>query len=177
MRTYKSDLSVKGLRKLADDLREYKNVILPRNTEDFVRELSDAGIRVAEMNKGTAFADYVTFTRDIKPTKYNYQCKAVIIGFNSMQNIQQWLGEGGTTIEAEVNSIMMMEYGSGQHARSGYRGTFPNQTHAMQPKWGWVNMNGEWCTSEGYRPRMPMYKAWVEMLTDIIIIGRRCFSR
>lgn len=173
-RTFKSDLSVKGLRELQKQLKAYKNVTLPNNVDRFVRELSLMGFEVAVKNKGE-FKDYIKVERKLKDTKYNYQAKAVIIVFNNKQNIVTWL-RGGTEVSAEVNSVMMAEYGSGQHAISGWRGTFPNQKHAFQNQWYWIGLDGEKHSSEGVHPSMPIYRAYVDMLTSIYIVGRRCFG-
>lgn len=174
-RKFECELSVKGLRQLAKDLRYYKNTTLTDNVKEFVNELSDIGIKVANYNKG-AFDEYITFTKDIVNTKYKYQCKAVIIGVNSKQNIAEWVTKG-VVHQAEVNSIMMAEYGSGQYAFAGHRGTFPNQKHAFESTWYWVDLNGETHSSHGVRPAEPMYKAFMEMWSEIDTVARRCFTR
>lgn len=174
-RSYKSDLSVKGLRELQRQLKEYKNTILPNNVEYFVSELSQMGYNVALRNKGE-FKDYIEIEKKLVDSKYNYKAKAVIIAFNSVQNIVEWM-RGGVVVSAEVNSVLMAEYGSGQHARSGWRGTFPDQTHAFENQWFWVDLDGTKHSSEGVKPTMPIYKAYIDMLTSIYIVGRRCFER
>lgn len=174
-RVYSSDLSVKGLRELQRQLKQYKNQILPDNVEYFVSELSKQGFNVAVRNKGE-FKDYIKVERKLVDSKYNYQAKAIIIVFNNRQNIVEWI-RGGEVVSAEVNSVLMAEYGSGQHARSGWRGTFPNQTHAFENQWYWVDLDGVKHSSEGVHPSMPIYRAYIDMLTSIYIVGRRCFSR
>ena len=113
--------------------------------------------------------------------KYNYRCSAILTGYNASQNIVRWVSFNGIT-EAEVNSIMMAEYGSGQFAINGHRGTFPNQKHAFEDSWWYATEIGpdgrptDWHRNSGVTPTMPMYKAWYEMKTTIYLVGRRVFN-
>lgn len=179
-RVFKASLSLKDLRQLNKDIRYYKNQILPYKLEELLEGLTDAGIRVARMNCGE-FGSYIGFVKMVNRNKYNYKCSAVLIGHNSSQNIVEWVYFGGIK-QAEVSSILMAEYGSGQHAIGGHRGTFPNQTHANEDSWWYateVDAEGHptnWHRNFGVKPTMPMYKAWYEMKMDMYLIGRRVFN-
>lgn len=186
-RTFSSDLSVKGLRELQKELREYKNNILKTNVQVFVEELSKAGIQAAAFaSKGNAFGNFIGFVKEVEPTKYNYQARAYLIGMNLAPMFSTYISrdEGGHTIEktVELNPIMMAEYGAGVYARFDYRGTFPDQTHAMENQWYYataLDSKGRptnWQVSSGVRPTMPMKKAVDEIIAQIDAIAIKCFS-
>ena len=184
-RVFKTDLSLKGLRELNKQIREYKNHTLPTKVEQLVNELADKGISVGKVNCG-GFGNYIGFRKDIVDTKYNYQCKAIIIAYNSRPNIVRWVSWEGIK-EAEVNSLMMAEFGSGSHARGGYRGTFPNDegrdSHGLEDLWWYatdIDANGNptnWHMSTGVSPSRPTYWAWLEMKSDIVQTARAVFDR
>lgn len=174
-RVYSSNLSVKGLRELQKQLREYKNHILPNNVEYFVSELSKIGYDVAYKRRGQ-FQDYISVEKKLVNSKYNYKAKAIVIVFNSAQNIVEWM-RGGQVVSAEVNSVLMAEYGSGQHARNGWRGTFPNQTHAFEDMWFWVDLEGKKHSSRGVEPTEPIYWAYINICLEVESVAKRCFER
>lgn len=184
-RTFKSDLSVKGLRKLAKDLREYKNSIMKTKVSEFVNALADSGIKVARIQADhNQFGAYIGFVKDVKPTKYNYQAKALVIGMNKVPYIARWVNKNGVQ-EAEVNSLMMAEFGSGQYAIQGYRGTFPNnenrESYGLKDQWGYVPVDssgvaGELQLTSGEMPTKPMLSAYNVMKFQIESIARRVFS-
>lgn len=171
---FKCDLSVKKLRELEKQIRNYKNQILVDNMDRFVDELSKIGYTISYNNRGE-FKDYIEVRRDLQNTKYNYQAKAVVIVFNSAENIVEWI-RGGATVSAEVNSVLMAEYGSGQHSRNGWRGTFPNQTHAFEDFWFWIDADGKQHSQEGVEPSRPIQRAYLEMWLSLYNVGRRCFE-
>lgn len=178
-RVFKSDLSVKGLRKLQKELRQYQRVTFKNQLRQFVSELADVGIRIAKLNKGE-FGDYIGFVKELQDTKYNYKTKALVIGLNQVPNVVTWLKKGGAH-SVEVNSIMMAEFGSGQFAVNGHRGTFPDQKHAMEDEWSYIPIvDGqlkEQETSSGVNPTMPLFRASIEMQNQIETIANRVFSR
>lgn len=179
-KTFKSNLSVKGLNELKKQIRSYQQVTLKNNLEEFLNQLTDAGINVAYQNTGD-FKQFIGFTKQVDATKYNYKFTGILIGSNVATNISRWISYDGVT-EKEVNSLMMAEYGSGQFALAYHRGTFPDQTHAFEDSWWYATDIGadgrptNWHRSEGVKPTMPMYRAWYEMRMDIVTIARRVFG-
>lgn len=187
-RTFTSDLSVKGLRNLQKQLREYKNQTLPNNVAYFASELARVGIQIATIaSRSNAFGSHIAFTKEIEPTKYNYQARAIIIGANTVPMFSTYYSydESGHTVEktVELNPIMFAEYGAGVYARFNYRGTFPDQQHAFQDSWAYATELDEegrptnWQVSSGVSPSMPLEKAKNEMITQINSIAMMCFQR
>lgn len=179
-RVYKSTVSLKDLRQLNKDILFYKNHILPDKQAELLEALTDAGIRIARANCGE-FGSFIGFVKMVNGSKYNYKCSAILTGYNASQNVVEWVYYGGVK-QAEVSSILMAEFGSGQHAIGGHRGTFPNQEHADEPVWFYATEtdgNGHpinWHSNFGVKPSKPMYWAWCEMKIELTAIGRRVFS-
>lgn len=178
-RAFRSDLSVKGLRKLQKELRQYQRVEFKSKLQRFVSELADVGIRMAKLNRGE-FKEYIGFVKEVRDTKYNYQSKALVIGLNQVPNVVTWLKDGGAH-SVEINSLMMAEFGSGQFAVAGHRGTFPDQKHAFEDEWSYIPIvDGrlmEEETSSGVHATMPMFRAYIDMKNQIETIANRVFSR
>ena len=180
VRVYNSTVSLKDLRQLNKDILDYKNHILPQKEEELLEALSDAGIRIARANCGE-FGSFIGFVKMVNQSKYSYKCSAVLTGYNASPNIVEWVYFGGIK-RAEVSSILMAEFGSGQHAIGGHRGTFPNQEHADEPVWFYATEtdgNGHpinWHKNYGVKPSKPMYWAWCEMKIELTAIARRVFS-
>lgn len=179
-RVYKSTVSLKDLRQLNKDILFYKNHILPDKQAELLEALTDAGIRIARANCGE-FGSFIGFVKTVNGSKYNYKCSAILTGYNASQNVVEWVYYGGIK-QAEISSILMAEFGSGQHARYGHRGTFPNQKHADEPVWFYATEtdgNGHpinWQSNFGVKPSKPMYWAWCEMKIELTAIARRVFS-
>lgn len=178
-RTFEAKLSLAGMRDLKKQLVNYRKNTLTDCVNDFVNALIDDGIQIAYLNTGE-FDGYIGFFKEIPTTKYNYQTVGYLIGRNTQENISRWLYKGQIK-EVEVSSILMAEFGSGRYARSGWRGTFPNQKHAFEDSWHWTPVEdgviGTVQTSEGTSPSMPMYKAALEMKSRIYEIAKTSFER
>lgn len=177
-KVFKSDLTVKGLRQLKKALREYQQVTLTDNLHYIVQELCNLGKTTAQATIGSPWGAYVSFETDVQDTKYNYKVRGVMYGFNSSINIVTWIGKGEIQREAEVNSILMAEFGSGQYASpASMRGTFPHQTHAFQNVWYWKSLDGKWEHSSGVKPQRPMRMAYLNMMKDYEQIAIKAMSR
>lgn len=177
-RVFKSDLTVKGLRQLKKALREYQQVTLTENLKYMVDELCSIAKTTASVEVGSEWGAYVAFETEVQDTKYNYKIRGFMYGFNQSINIVTWIGEGGLPREAEVNSILMAEYGSGQFANPAYwRGTFPNQTHAFDDYWRWQTTDKVWHFSRGSKPTKPMSKAFLRVLTEYEAVATKALSR
>ena len=163
-RVFKTDLSVNGLRKLKKDIRAYQRQTLPNLLREYISRLADDGIYIAKLSAGySEFAPYVVFVKEFKDSKYLYNPTVILVGKNAIPCIKQWFRDN-ELIEKEVNAIMMLEYGSGQFAKNGYRGTFPDQIHAKENSWWYATErdsegNFIWHYADGERASQPMIHA------------------
>lgn len=183
----KINLSKNGIEQLERQINAYKR-LLPRRCKIFVEKLTDVGIKVGENVLGSSEyedASVVYFYKEVEPVANG--CKAILIGANRYNIIEQWVvkqGKEGEQIkQAEVSPILMAEFGSGWGAKNpkgieGYgQGTFPGQTHAFDVfGWSWKDINGVWHHSDGVDASMPMYNAWMEMHTQITKIAKEVFA-
>ena len=181
-RVFRSDLSVKGLRKLQKELRAYQRRTLPDMLTRFISELADTGVYIAKLNAGRSnFAPYVAFVKEVKDTKYLYKPTVVIIGKNAVPCFKQWYKDN-ELIEREVNALMMTEYGSGQYAEPfGYRGTFPEQTHADENGWWYATEkdaegNFVWHYTHGEIATEPMRHARDAVIRYVDMVAQRVFG-
>lgn len=143
--------------------------------ELFVSELADVGIEVAKSNTYVEYdAHYVNmgslleFSKPITTSDNNTVCTLTVTG---QLYTKEW--EGGS---AQVNPLLMAEFGSGAKAVDGHRGTFPNQHVAFLESWKWKDKNsGQVFESRGSAPSRPMLKAKEEMERQIQAVAQRVF--
>lgn len=185
-RVFKTDLSVKGLRQLQKELRNYQRQTLPQMLREYVDRLADSGIKLAKVTiRGSEFAPYVGFYREDKDNKYGYKVSAVIVGTNTVPCFKQWFRDD-ELIEQQVNSLMMIEYGSGSHADPAmYRGTFPRsdgqESKGLKNVWFYAterNADGSynWIMTSGERALKPMRKARDMVIRDAEKVAHRVFG-
>lgn len=145
------------------------------------------GISVASVNTGE-FGDLIGFMKEVNPEKYG--ATAVLIARSSPYPVQ-WMNQDGIQ-EVDINPILMAEFGSGflaSDAGAGAenaeialklgmgQGTFPGQTHAFQDGgWKWMDLDGEWHESIGIAPSMPVWKAYIEIKSDIEAVAKAVFG-
>ena len=55
-------------------------------------------------------------------------------------------------------------------------GSFPGQTHALNDYWWYRDKDGRLRFSQGTEAAMPMYKASVEIISQIELIAREVFG-
>lgn len=150
---------------------------IQRRGEIFVEELADIGITVAKQKlNGFPHGELVYFTKDISDTGTGVSC---ILYADASTYTTEWLVfENGAEVtkSAEVNPLLMAEFGSGSKAIEGHRGTFPNQKHAFAPFWHWKDTNNNWHTSSGTTPTRPLASAVEEMKQQIGDVAKRVFS-
>lgn len=184
-RVFTSDLSVKGLRQLKKDLRAYQRQTLPGLLKRYIDELADVGIYIAKISAGySEFAPYIGFYKETQDTKYAYQYRAIMVGKNAIPCFKRWYRDN-KLIEREVNALMMAEYGSGQFALPGHRGTFPRgddkKSKGLRDVWWYAtekdgNDNYVWQMAQGDRPAQPMLNARDAIIRDADLIARRVFG-
>ena len=99
---------------------------LQRKLADFVIELADIGITVAKANTYVEYdeqyinmGDMLEFSKETVIEDTGVTCVLTATG---QVYTKEW--QGGS---AQVNPLLMAEFGSGAKAVDGHRGTFPNQ--------------------------------------------------
>lgn len=156
-------------------LKEYNEYIksLNRKLKVFTERLANRGILIAESEVAEGYIGHIRFSTSITDTSNGY--KAVMLATDLSPIVARWQTKEGIK-EADVSALLMSEFGSGQYAVEGHRGTFPGQTHAFQNSWSYMDLNGNWHTTKGIRPTQPMFKAAKRMTDDIVEIAREVFS-
>lgn len=179
-----TDLSVKGLRQLKKDLRQYQRQTLPETMRQVVERLADDGIYLAKaVSRQSEFYPYVGFYKENVAQKYGYKVSAVLVGANRIPCLKEWFRDD-QLIQREVNALMMIEYGSGVGAVLGHRGTFPrddgNPSKGKQNAWWYATSmikdeKGrdvyDWQMSTGEVALQPMREArdMIELECDTIL--------
>ena len=177
-RRFTAELSEDGIESLKKQLLDYK-----RNLNDkciqFIQRLSDEGIVVARQNVG-GFGKYITFSTTITAENGGYH--GIMLATNTGIITSTWKTQDGEK-STDVSPLLMVEFGSGLKAKNPMgvqgvgTGTFPGQTHASDPNgWWYMDLDGVWHHSYGIEPKMPMYKASLEMHKNIARIAREVFS-
>ena len=159
-------LSQGSIQDARERIQEYKGT-LNNKLKQFVEELADYGITVAEQNTG-AWGKHIEFIKEIEDTSIG--CKAIMI----MRDRDKIIPKHDLR---PVSPSMMAEYGAGRFAVDGWRGTFPEQVHAFDPKgWWYKGDDDKWHHSYGIRPTRPMLTAYNEMQNHIIEVAKRVFA-
>ena len=170
-------LNSKDISTAINQVEQYK-VDLMAKLELFVSELADIGIRVAQENIKVEydgdilnFGNFVTFQKDVSTGSEEATCILIAEG---QPYIKEWIGGS-----ALVNPLLMAEFGSGNYAIDGWKGSFPSPTakeHTEKPPWFWKDVDGNTHKSYGNEPSRPLYKATVEMENQIREVAERVFS-
>ena len=148
---------------------------IERKLTDFVLELAEVGIQVARANTYVEYdeqymnmGDLIEFTKDTVIEDTGVTCTLTAFG---QVYTKEW--KNGS---AQVNPLLMAEFGSGAKAIDGHRGTFPNQHVAFLESWHWTDNSGQVHESSGSEPSRPMFKAKEEMERQIREVAERVFS-
>jgi len=143
--------------------------------EQFVSELAKVGIEVAKANTYVEvddeyknMGDAIEFTKSISGVDGVTTC---ILTATGIPFVKEW--QGGS---AQVNPLLMSEFGSGWRAIEGHQGTFPNQHVAFMRPWHWVDTSGTKHESYGSEPSRPLFKAVEEMRNQIQTVAAKVFS-
>ena len=185
----KLKLTEESINKAIQELERYKASI-PKKLDLFVRRLSDEGIMVAETYTQVQLDDMGSLGNLVE-----FNCKiehgqnvtiGYFVGKDKVKYISQWVVKDPNTgreviKSAEVSPILFYEFGAGQYAIDGHRGTFPSDNPETTKEhadngWWYKDLDGEWYHSVGTQPTQPMYKAWEEMKKRIKKIGREVFK-
>lgn len=177
-RRIKTNISTNQLEQTIEELHKYAERLAER-CDQFVNELADIGIQTAkyylvnivEDTSGNmvSYGDKVVFTKEVSWDTEGATCILLPV---SNPYLVSW-----KTGSAVVDPILMAEFGSGMYAAEGHRGTFPNQTHAFDPKgWFWQDTDGKVHHSYGIEPSRPLFKAKEEMQRQIHEVAERVFE-
>ena len=177
-KNFTAELSVSGIKKLAQELRDYQSG-LQEKCEEYVKRLAESGIEVAKQNTDK-FGKYITFSTDVDADKDG--CTALVLMTNTGIIKSEWLTREGVK-SADVSPILMVEFGSGRKAQNPKKipgvgtGTFPGGTHGNEPGWWYMDLNGAWHYSTGITPQQPMYKASLKISENAIKIAKEVFGK
>lgn len=175
---FTTNISTRQLTRVIDELNQYAQR-LSEQCAQFVDELAEIGITTAranladlvEDNKGNTLAvsGNVFFEKEVDANAYG-ATSIIIPSSNSI--LVEW-----ATGSAVVDPLLMAEFGSGEFAVEGHRGTFPNQKHAFDPNgWYWRDLGGVLHHSRGITPTRPLLKAKEEMIQQISEVAERVFE-
>lgn len=171
------------LKRAANEVRQYGND-LKIKIHEVLQKLVDKGITVAEQAVDW-YGNYITFSRQFENDS------VVLVAQEVGTIISEWL-RYGEPVYAEVSPLLMAEFGAGSHAviwggmtsdtnslpdgRKIGRGTFPNQKHAFESVWHYMDLSGNWQTVSGLKPTRPLHKAVLEIISTVEMTAREVFG-
>ena len=177
--TFKAGLSVSEINKLIKDLENYKRQ-LPKKCEEYVRQLAEVGIEVAQARIGESpLGKYVSLQTKISEEQAG--CKAILIATGEIKKSEGY---------SPFNTLLAIEFGAGIHFNAGNEnpkaddlgfgvGTFPGQLHAFQDEgwYYWDDTAKKWRHSYGVKATMPMYNASVEIAQKAKKVAKVVFGK
>lgn len=140
---------------------------------------------VAQEHTGE-YKEYISFSKSIDNEKFG----AVAVFYAHSGTIKRkWLTKDGEK-EADISPLLMAEFGSGHMASDAAglpnaeiakslgmgQGTFPDQTHAFEPEWYWMDLDEQWHSSSGETPTMPMFNAAIAIENEVFAIAKEVFG-
>lgn len=177
---FKSDLSVKGLKQLSQDLLTYAGTTLNIKSNAYVKALAERGITAAEGHVEGEFKPCVEFVFEKKGFG-----KGSLIGRNKTLIHRVWYTKSGEVQgENDISPILMAEWGAGKYAEEGHRGTFPRHdgktpSLGVQDKWFWLDESGVKHSSDEDSlmiPTHPMHHAYIEMISVYKEVAKEVFG-
>lgn len=177
-------LNTRDINKAIKQIEQFEKDLRAK-CELFMSELAEIGISVAKRNilveeNGNMIdrSGYVEFSKDVSPTVTGATC---IIVPTPTPYITEWkrTKNGKKILKAEVNPLLMAEFGSGAFALDGRKGTFPSETAAANVahgSWAWYDVGGTKHVSTGNVPSRPLFKAKQEMVDQIRAVAERVFK-
>ena len=175
-KVFKTDLSVKELENLKNELKNYKSEIV-KNTEIMVSRLLQSGVEVSKARiSDSPLGKYVTVTTNISSEKMG--CKGILLAKGAVKEQDGY---------APFSILLAIEFGAGIHYNPTPNpnadkfglgvGTFPGQVHAFQSE-GWMYWDEkaqEWRHTYGVKATMPMYSADMEIIQNIVKVAKEVF--
>lgn len=179
----KAKLNSADIKRMADEVEGYRYDFQVK-VHTILRRLADKGIAAAALSVGN-MGQYITFT------KQNDPYGVTIVAQETSVIVAEWM-RYGQLVHAEVSPLLMSEFGAGKHAiiwegQNGNtntlpdgkqigRGTFPNQTHAFEDSWYYMDVNGNWHVATGIKPTRPLHNAVMEIITQVEATAREVFG-
>lgn len=176
-------LESNDLRRMANELRQYE-VSLQAKIRTLLERLADKGVYAGQTTIGN-FGKYVTFSR------HTDGLGVVVVAQETNVIVARWL-RGREEMEAIVSPLLMAEFGAGPHAivwegvtgnsntlPDGTpigRGTFPEQTHAFESSWWYMDLNKHWHQASGVKPTRPLHNAMLEIINTVNATAREVFG-
>lgn len=168
-RTFKTDLSVKGIEKLKKELLNYKDNILQHKVDLLAKTLADKGVDIAQANVARLDAIFTGELISSIHTKYGGGTKGTAIFY----------------VVADSEHAIYVEMGSGLiGASKPYPGKLPavyaqGKTihHTKDGKYGWFYQddNGNWYFTEGMPSRPFMYETSLELMNLVVETAKEVF--
>ena len=169
MPKYTTNLSARGFRQLADDIRKYR-LSLPDKCEEFTRRLSEIGLQKAK----SILIEHVDTGETLGSLRIENDSDGKV---------------SRMAVVVESGAILFLEFGAGiKYSKTvnpkakelGYGpGTYPakGEKHWDDPNgWWYQDDNGEWKHTFGTKACMPMYNASVEMRNQVAKIAKEVFG-
>ena len=181
-------LSAKGFSDLAKWVQEQKDGI-NNKMERLLSELADVGIFEAQIyNTDPELSGYIFFAKE-------WRAGEMIFIAAQRSRLTQYWWHHGEIAEETIDPLLMVEFGSGQHAMSGAdfskstnwvsktgtgRGTLvPNFGHAWEDSWFFTPVYGDNAgrtqVSSGTTPKRPVYQAYLAMCAEVHRVAKRVF--
>lgn len=173
MRTIRVGLDEGSIRNAISQLESYRAGI-GRKSVMMLERLGSIGVDTANKNKGV-YGQYIVSEKSLVEFKSGTSKRMNVIIQQTGYVTVKWLNSAGEQT-AKVSPLMMTEYGSGQYALPGHRGTFPGQKHAFQEYWTWRDLDGVEHRSSGFIPTRPGFKASIEIRNNAQRVAREVFS-
>lgn len=178
-KTLKVDLSVSSIRQLQKELEKYRDS-LTYKCELLVKRLAEAGISVIDENMSKA-----SFTVDEK---------GIQSGADPQHYTQVKINTFGDYARADLivkgTELLFIEFGAGVYY-NGAAGISPHpkgeefgyvigsygKGHGVQKVWGYYADNGELILTHGVEATMPVYKASLEIMQNVVKIAKEVFGK
>lgn len=192
----RGELSDKGIQKIIDELELYEREIYTK-CKKFCEIMADKGIEIAKgvTSQDKNYGKYIAFSKEFER---NDHVATIYIVAKPTEMLDRSYVISTSEIFAEVNPLLMAEFGSGWEAKNYAdldgvgQGTFPGQIHAFDPEgWWWVDYerydeNGKEGIelsdgrykhhSMGESPSMPMWSTVIGLVFEIDDAIKRAFK-
>lgn len=153
-------LTEKGIDQLIKKLDEYEKW-LKRKSNELAERLATLGATYASLGFSTALYE----------------------GERDVLISVEHRGDGHFAVKANGETVLIIEYGAGVTMGYGHPevrkfgpGTYPGQTHAMDPHGWWYSENGKSRHTYGNPPNAPMYNTVKNLEQEFARIVREVFS-